>query len=238
MKDKIMNNPKVTILCSNYNSSKWIDGYLHSINEQLMECFEIIFVDANSTDNSLETINGFNFRKGIIKKVLEKNTRIPIYEAWNLAINESECDYVMNVNTDDRIFPGSLLTLYHSFLKYKNYDIIYGKNFICADENHTQIGGLHDWPDHTHEILLQMSICGPFPMLKKSTIVDNGLFNPEYTISGDYEMWLRLSKRGFIFKKIDDIIGSYYNNPKGVSTDTSGFQEHVRQDTKLRNMYK
>ena len=233
-----MNNPKVTILCSNYNSSKWIDGYLQSINEQLMECFEIIFVDANSTDNSLETINGFNFRKGIIKKVLEKNTRIPIYEAWNLAINESECDYVMNVNTDDRIFPGSLLTLYHSFLKYKNYDIIYGKNFICADENHTQIGGLHDWPDHTHEILLQMSICGPFPMLKKSTIVDNGLFNPEYTISGDYEMWLRLSKRGFIFKKIDDIIGSYYNNPKGVSTDTSGFQEHVRQDTKLRNMYK
>ena len=201
-----------------------------------MECFEIIFVDANSTDNSLKTIKGFNFRKGIIKKVLEKNTRIPIYEAWNLAINESECDYVMNVNTDDRIFPGSLLTLYHSFLKYKNYDIVYGKNFICADENHTQISGLHDWPPH--EMLLQMSICGPFPMLKKSTIVDNGLFNPEYTISGDYEMWLRLSKRGFIFKKINDIIGSYYNNPKGVSTDTSGFQEHVRQDTKLRNMYK
>ena len=233
-----MNNPKVSILCSNYNSSKWIDGYLYSINEQLLECFEIIFVDANSTDDSLGTIKNFKFRKGIIKKVLESNDRIPIYEAWNWAIKESQCDYIINVNTDDRLFPGALLTLYHSSLKYKNYDIVYGKNFICSDSNHTQITGIHDWPEHTHEVLLQMSICGPFPMLKKSTITENGFFNPKYSISGDYEMWLRLSKLGFIFKKINDIIGSYYQNPKGVSTDVSGFDEHVKQDTKLRKLYR
>jgi len=232
-----MDKPKISILCSNYNSNKWIDGYLQSINEQLMDYFEIIFVDANSTDNSLKTIKNFKFRRGITKKVIESETRIPIYEAWNIAILKSECDYVVNVNTDDRIFPGALLTLYHSALKYTNYDIIYGKNFICNDENHNQIGGLHDWPEHTHEVLLQMSICGPFPMLKKSTIIDNGMFNPIYTISGDYEMWLRLSKRGFIFKKINDIVGSYYHNPKGVSTDKSGFQEHLKQDTKIRQMY-
>ena len=54
-----MDNSKISILCSNYNSSKWIDGYLKSINNQLLDCFEIIFVDANSTDNSLKTIKSF-----------------------------------------------------------------------------------------------------------------------------------------------------------------------------------
>jgi len=79
---------------------------------------------------------------------------------------------------------------------------------------------------------------GPFPILKKSTIVKNGLFNPKYTISGDYEMWLRLSKKGCKFLKLNDYVGTYYDNPKGVSSDRSTLQEHVRQDTEIRKLYR
>lgn len=233
-----MIKPKLTVLCSNYNSDRWIDGYLASLNEQLLDNFEVIFVDANSSDHSLKTIKNYNFREGITKKVIENDSRIGIYEAWNIAIKESQCEFVINFNTDDRLFQGGLLTLYHSILNDKTADVVYGNSLICGDEKHTAIKGVQSWPIYSHQILLANCICGPFPILKKSTLVDNGLFNPKYTISGDYEMWLRLSKKGCKFLKINDFVGSYYDNPKGMSSNRDTLTEHINQDREIRNLYK
>ena len=51
-------------------------------------------------------------------------------------------------------------------------------------------------------------------------------------------MWLRLSKKGCKFLKLNDYVGTYYDNPKGVSSDRSTLQEHVRQDTEIRKLYR
>jgi|TARA_R110001583_G_scaffold35054_3_gene117128 glycosyltransferase involved in cell wall biosynthesis len=228
----------LTVLCSNYNSDRWIDNYLLSLNNQLLKEFTIIFVDANSTDHSLKTIKNYKFREGITKKIIENDKRITIYEAWNMAIEASKSEFVINFNTDDRLFPGALLTLYHYMVQNPNVDIAYGTSLIVGDEDHNNIRGIQNWPEHSHEILLQNCICGPFPIVKKSVLVNNGLFNPKYTISGDYEMWLRLSKRNYKFKKIIDFLGSYYDNPKGVSSDKSTLQEHIKQDTEIRNLHR
>jgi glycosyltransferase involved in cell wall biosynthesis len=228
----------LTVLCSNYNSDRWIDGYLESVNSQLLKEFTIVFVDANSTDHSLKTIKNYKFRDGITKKVIENDTRITIYEAWNLAIESSESEFVVNFNTDDRLFPGGLLVLYTSMVESPDVDIVYGTSLIVGDEKHNNVRGIQNWPEHTHETLLKNCICGPFPIVKKSVLVKNGLFNPKYTISGDYEMWLRLSKKNYKFKKITDFVGSYYDNPKGVSSDKSTLQEHIKQDTEIRNLHR
>ena len=209
-----------------------------SLNNQLLKEFTIIFVDANSTDHSLKTIKNYKFREGITKKIIENDKRITIYEAWNMAIEASKSEFVINFNTDDRLFPGALLTLYHYMVQNPNVDIAYGTSLIVGDEDHNNIRGIQNWPEHSHEILLQNCICGPFPIVKKSVLVNNGLFNPKYTISGDYEMWLRLSKRNYKFKKIIDFLGSYYDNPKGVSSDKSTLQEHIKQDTEIRNLHR
>ena len=228
----------LTVLCSNYNSDRWIDNYLLSLNNQLLKEFTIIFVDANSTDHSLKTIKNYKFREGITKKIIENDKRITIYEAWNMAIEASKSEFVINFNTDDRLFPGALLTLYHYMVQNPNVDIAYGTSLIVGDEDHNNIRGIQNWPEHSHEILLQNCICGPFPIVKKSVLVNNGLFNPKYTISGDYEMWLRLSKRNYKFKKIIDFLGSYYDIPKVLSPERSTLQEHIKQDTEIRNLHR
>jgi hypothetical protein len=81
---------------------------------------------------------------------------------------------------------------------------------------------------------------GPYPYLKKQTILDMGLFNSKYTLSGDYEMWLRLSKNGKSFFKIKELLGCYYQNPLGLSTENTEermiTQSH--QDFEIRNLYR
>ena len=116
----------VTILCSVYNSEKWISGYLDSINNQIFKNFDIVFVDANSKDNSLQLIKNYKFRTGINKVILEFKERINVYEAWNEAVKISTTPYVMNVNTDDRLYPAAISTYIDYAQASPEVDIFYG----------------------------------------------------------------------------------------------------------------
>jgi len=231
----------ISLLCSNYNSEEWIDGYLKYLNSQFLYEFEVIFVDANSTDTSLQTIKNFQLRKGIQKKVIECKDRVGIYEAWNMAIKESRYDYVMNYNTDDKLFPAALSNLAAYLKTYPDIDVFYSNCFITDDKDHNNIINFYNWWDANQmSNLMQGCCCGPFPLLKKQSVVDAGLFDPSFTISGDYEMWCRMNAKGYKFKKIDEPVGAYYHNPAGMSTanNPERHAEHVRQDTLIRDTYR
>jgi GT2 family glycosyltransferase len=229
----------ITLICSNYNSSKWIDGYLNSLNNQLLENFSVIFVDANSTDESLGKIKNFKFREGIDVKICEYKERIGLYEAWNVAVKEATTEYVMNYNTDDRLFPAALNVLTCYALKYPDVDIFYQNAFITYSENHEPLKSFYVFTkQHTHEKLLQACYGGPFPMVKRKAIQEVGYFNQKYIMSGDYDMWLRLSKAGKKFMRIEEYLGSYYNNPIGLSTNPETRNKQWLEDCEIRELNK
>jgi glycosyltransferase involved in cell wall biosynthesis len=229
----------ITLICSNYNSDKWIDGYLESLNSQILNKFSIIFVDANSSDGSLEKIKKFNFRQGIQVKIIEYKTKIGLYDAWNAAIDLSETDYVMNYNTDDRLFPAALLALTSYAIKYPEVDIFYQNAFVTYSEKHDSLDSYFIFEkNHTHEKLLNGCYCGPFPLLKKKALESVGKFNQKYTMSGDYDMWLRLSKARKKFYRIDEYLGSYYRNPTGLSTNPETRNKQWLEDCEIRELNK
>lgn len=229
-----------TILCSNYNSKKWINNYLKYLNEQTLKCFDVIFVDANSTDDSLNIIKNHKFRDGISTKIFEHKSRISIYDAWNEAILSADTPYVINYNTDDCLFPNALLINEQYAEAKPSIDVFYSPCLISSDENHLSIKGIHFWENYSHSNLLNRCFIGPFPYLKRSSIIEDGLFNPKYTISGDYEMWLRMSKKGRSFYRIPEVFGCYFENPLGNSTKQSDnrLKIHLAQDYEIRNLYK
>tara|TARA_R110000796_G_scaffold252331_3_gene386119 strand:- start:341 stop:1045 length:705 start_codon:yes stop_codon:yes gene_type:complete len=232
------NHSEITVLCSTYNSAKWIDGYLKSINKQMLKTFNIIFVDANSDDGSLETIKDFTFRDGITVEIVEYAEKIPIYEAWNCAIHRCNTEYVINVNTDDRLYPSALKTYLGYAEAEPSGDIFYCTYVQVDDVTHERLSGFFQPPEHDHNLLIQQCYGGPFPMLKRDTLIEEGLFNPEYDISGDYEMWLRMSKNNRNFVRVAESLGSYYRNPQGVSTNRENHMRHVQQDLFLRELYR
>lgn len=229
----------ISILCSNYNSSEWISNYCNYLNSQLLYSFEVIFVDALSTDDSLQKIKDFTFREGIEVKIIELSSRETVYAAWNIAIEASKHDYVMNYNTDDKLFRGALLTLQAYISQNSAVDVFYSNCFLSNNKEHT-LDNFHNWMDASKkENLLEGCCVGPFPLLKKKTVIDCGMFNPDFWITGDYEMWCRMQSKGAKFYKVDDTMGVYFKNPVGVSTtpNIDRHIEHVRQDNLIREMY-
>lgn len=223
----------VSVICSVYNASKWLDVYLNCVNEQLQNEYEIIFVDANSSDNSVNIISNFNFRKGITSKIIKNADRITIYNAWNIGIKNASNPYIMNWNTDDLLYPSAIQTYSNYTIRYPEIDLFYSPCGIINTQNYDSIIGLRNWPEYSHELLLKFCYCGPFPLVKKSAIESVGYFNEKYNSSGDYDMWLKLSKSGFKFKKIPDIIGSFYQREDSVSV--GGLEMAQMEDREIQN---
>ena len=69
--------PKVSIIIPCYNSEKWIHQSLMSALAQTWENTEVIFVDNESTDNSVEIAN----------RIYRENTHLKIARAENVFPN-------------------------------------------------------------------------------------------------------------------------------------------------------
>ena len=228
----------ITVICSNYNSEKWIDEYLKSIDKQTLKTFSIVFIDANSTDSSLDTIKNFKFRNGINAKIVELTEKINIFEAWNLGIENADTDYVITINTDDRLYLDSLEILDRHTVNQPDVDIFYSPCDIKGDELHLKKIGEYNWPEYSHDVLRQICICGPFPLVKKQSITKAGMYDVSYPHSSDYEMWIRMSYMKMKFYRIDSSLGSYYFNPTGNSTNPENKTKAQNEDKIIQAKYK
>ena len=65
-----MNNPKVSVLISTYNNSKFLKRSIQSILDQTYNNLEILILDDNSSDNSYE----------ILKEIQESSSNLKIYK--------------------------------------------------------------------------------------------------------------------------------------------------------------
>jgi glycosyltransferase involved in cell wall biosynthesis len=227
---------KISIICSNYNSDAWIDDYLNCINNQIDKNFDIIFIDANSFDNSLFKIKTFNFDKKIGVKVIELKDKVGLYSAWNIAIKESKTEYIMNYNTDDFIYSYAISVYNNKILKNPNADIIYGPCGIIKNRNINDYLSYHNWPEYSHQTIMQFCICGPFPLVKKRVFEEIGYFDESFESSGDYEMWARMSKNNKKFLKIPEIIGSFFHREDSISARK--IQKSQEEDRLIQSKYK
>ncbi len=91
-----MKNPRISIIILNYNGGKDVIDCLESVKNIDYPNYEIIVVDNNSTDGSLE-----NLRKKVPEiKIIQNEKNLGFAEGNNVGIRESNYDYVMLLNYD------------------------------------------------------------------------------------------------------------------------------------------
>ena len=230
------NMKKITVICSNYNSSLWINEYLNYVNYQKKIFFDIIFIDACSTDGSLNTIKNFNFNSNIESKIIECKERIGLYSAWNIGIKNSKTDYIMNFNTDDMLFDYALETYDKWINKDPEADIIFGPFGLVKTRNMYDFALYAKWPKYNHSLLMYEYLCGPFPLIKKKVFQEIGYFDESFITAGDYEMVARMSKNEYIFRQIDQCIGCFYERPDSISNRDKELLKH--EIKRVKDLYK
>jgi hypothetical protein len=242
---KISDLPKISIITSIYDGDEFIEPFLKDIINQTVfkEKCELILINANSPGNEEPVIKKYleKYPNNIIYKKLDSDPGI--YGVWNIGIDLSTGEYVTNANLDDRKAPNSLEVHAKSLYVNENIDLVYADMFITDKpnetyENNSSEGRKYNFPEYTVNNLKMTNMPHASPMWRKNYHKKYGLFNDKYKSAGDWEMWLRGATKGSQFKKIQQVLGLYYFNPKGISTNPDNFGWKREEEKEVYEAYK
>ena len=115
-------NPKISIISPVYNREAYILRFLRSIQNQLFDDIEILFIDDFSKDNSVKIIEKYqkeDERIVLIKHNKNKGTLI----SRNEGVLKSKGEYIILPDPDDILIPDILEQCYN-IVKTFNYEMI------------------------------------------------------------------------------------------------------------------
>ena len=224
---------RVSAIASLYCGGDFIEQFMDNITGQTgfdRHC-ELIIIDAESPENEGETITRYLERHPSIV-YQRKNSRIGIYEAWNVGVDCARGRYLTNTNLDDLRRADSLEIQAGALDAMPFADVVYQDFYTTFDpsldwEEVAAFGYKSDLPVITAHNMLQFNSPHNAPMWRKALHDELGLFDASLKSAGDYEFWMRCLNAGKSFIKVNEPHVVYYQNPKGLSTraDTRGLVE-------------
>ncbi|MFC2104848.1 glycosyltransferase family 2 protein [Bacteroidota bacterium] len=121
-------NIKISIITVVYNSVNLIERTIKSIIQQSYSNLEYIIIDGGSFDGTLDVIK--KHEKDIQKWVSEPDNGL--YDAMNKGINIANGEYILFINSGDKLFNNSTL---ENIFKAPDADIYYGDTIIINESN-------------------------------------------------------------------------------------------------------
>jgi glycosyltransferase involved in cell wall biosynthesis len=175
-------NPAATIIVPIYNTEKYIRKCLESIMSQSFRDIEILCIDDNSSDHSVEIVESLQAQDLRIKLVRHQLNLGP-GAARNTGIRLSTAPYVAFVDSDDYVSPLMMEKSYHYAAEGGDDIIIFG--FDKVDESGTLLStylpqeGYIDSEEPPSNLFsfTNPSVCNK--LWKKSLFVENKIFFPD-----------------------------------------------------------
>jgi len=186
--------PKVSVIIPAYNSETYIAETLGSALAQTYKNYEVIVVDDGSRDETLRVARSFEPQV----KVLTKQNGGPA-SARNLAINNSQGDYLALLDSDD-LWVKDKLEQQAAFLD-ENQDVglVYGEALMFTESNgEKKVGGRIGYTtDPSFRLLLFGDyVPNSTVMIRRACVEKAGPLNESRELIGveDYEYWMRIAK--------------------------------------------
>jgi hypothetical protein len=224
-----------------FKAESFLEHLLKNIEEQ--ENFneiQFIFINPNSPDGSEKILLPYLDKYPNFKYIkLDKDPGL--YECWNIAVRNSDSEYVTNWNPDDRRTVDSIKSLHDSLVNNKEYDLAYGLTFVTKNKNENLIDckSQQIWPVYPHNFYFLYFHNSPhcMPMWKKEIHEKYGFFDNSYISAGDGEMWLRIVLKGSNFLFLNKIVGSYYESDYSVSRNKEKLPALLKEVYDMRCSY-
>lgn len=219
---------KVTIAVPVYGVESYIEKCAISLFEQTYSNLEILFINDNTPDKSIE----------IIKKTLEKyphrKNQVSIFNqpqnmgcpaARNLAVQHASGEFIFHVDADDYIDPDAIAILVDE-QQSTGADLIVG-NYLIETQNATKLVQYCDITKSKEEIVIDclddkssQSIWGI--LIKRSLYIDNNIkANESFHVGEDWQVSPLLLYHAKKIAYVDKVIYHYQLSRPNSITITS-----------------
>ncbi|CAN5156068.1 hypothetical protein BH20ACT16_BH20ACT16_15600 [soil metagenome] len=191
-----MSLPPFTIVTAALNAERTIAQTLRSVREQdYAGAVEHVVVDGGSADATVDIV-----RAAGLRFVSEPDRGLT--HAINKGIAMARGDIVGSLNADDTYLPGALTRVGKAFAAHPDVEWVTGRCLI-VDEHGSEIRrGVTRYKDaflRHHSFarhLVHNYISAPATFVRRDALQAVGGYDERHRFSADYDMWLKLGRRG------------------------------------------
>lgn len=211
---------KISVLVTSFNYGDFIEDAIKSILGQgyPRELYEIIVVDACSTDNTADILNKY---KSQLKVIYQKNT-YGLATGCNIGIKASAGDYIVRLDADDVFCHEILLEESLILDKDQKIDFVYPDYYV---KKNATLKRVYLPPFNHDEIFQRGDFFGGGTMYRKKLFEKYGYYDEKLKSIENYEFILRILKNGVIGQHIEKPLYIYNYHENSMSTDTKLMQD-------------
>jgi teichuronic acid biosynthesis glycosyltransferase TuaG len=198
-------NPKVSIITPTYNSAKFIEDTIKSVQQQVFEDWEHIIIDDCSSDNTVEIVEQYtkiDKRIRLIKQSQNKGAA----EARNVGIKNAKGRYIAFLDSDDLWLPSKLKTQVE-FMEKNDVAFSFSSYELIDEEGKCMSVSVQAPNQVSYEELLKNTIIGCLTVMLDTQKIKNikmPNIKPE-----DTALWLNILSQGIIAYGIPENLAKY-----------------------------
>lgn len=207
----VYKNNLVSIIIPHYNYSNYIHQCLESVLKQKYKKFEIIIIDDYSKEEEYRTMLDIadqyskNTKINIIVHRNDKNLGLTLTRSEGVRWSQGE--FILFLDPDDNIDEYFLSKTVKTLQENTQIGFAYVNTKYFGAENK-----LFSQPEYNFYRLINagnfISYCS---LIRKKAFIESGGFNLEnWSYLEDYELWIRMGKKGWYGKLISEVLFNYY----------------------------
>lgn len=235
--------PLVSIITTFYKAEEFLEGLIENLTSQTIfnDC-EWVVIDSGSPGKEKDIMNKCCRIYPNIKYIrYDKNIHPTI--GHNMAMRLCNSKYITWAMIDDRKSIDCLEILYNELKDNRNVDLVYGDCLVTSNKNETLKDtkskklSEHSILEFSHENMIKC-LPGPMPLWTTKMIDKVGFFNyaDHHGWVDDWELWLRSINQGFIFKKVNKVVGLYLTG--GRSQNENNLLKYRKEEARIFFKYK
>lgn len=222
---------KFSIITVCYNSEKTIQHTINSVLEQSYKEYELIIIDGNSEDKTMEILQ--KNRKYINCLISEKDSGV--YEAINKGLAHSSGDIISILHSDDVFYDNKVLEKVKNIFNQNKIDFLLTS--ICQRKKNSDKKTRIYNCENFRPFLMRFGYSPPHPGFFAKKIIYNkvGNYDINYKIASDFDFFLKLFKDKQL-KYIKKNFLTVSMNLGGLSTQ--GFKSYKISTFEILNILK
>lgn len=199
-------NPLVTVVCSCYNHSTYIENALDSVLNQTYKNIELIIIDDFSSDNSVTIIENW-ILKNKTGVFIKNKENLGLTRSFNKAFEHVKGKFYIDLSADDKLLPDCIKSQVSVYQKFNTdtIGIVYGNAEVEDRINNNTYVFFNRFPQfkktkkpqdgtiYKELINHQNTICSVSALNNSKVFKSLGGYDTSLVYE-DYDYWLRVAR--------------------------------------------
>lgn len=181
----------VSVIIAVFNGEKYLADAIESIIGQTYKNIEIIIIDGNSTDRTVQIIKKYQSQISYWISEPDKG----IYDAWNKGLSVAQGEWISFIGSDDMYCPDAIENYINFVNLHELEDTEYISSRVQLITEEKEILRIHGEKWKWDKFKVYMNVAHVGSLHNRKLFDQYGRYNISYKIAADYEFLLRAKNK-------------------------------------------